>query len=459
MPNFDNISNLFPQLKGAYIVGGAVRDVLLGQSPPDYDIAAKNPYQLAKTLSQKINASLVRLGKGQDSIFRIVSDKYSFDITYLNDNCIQTDLMKRDFSVNALAYEVSSREIIDVAGGIHDLKAKKLRIVSSDVFQKDPIRLIRAFRISSMLNFTIHPHTLSTIALHATLIRNAAKERIHAELLKFFQTSGSYTYLEKMEATKLIFNIFPELLSLKKCEQNQHHQYDVLQHTLKAYYHLEQILNTRFSEQLPQPGQNINKNRQSLLKCAILLHDIGKPLVKTFHKTVHFYDHESKGADMAVQICKRLKFSNNQNDFIHAIIRNHLRPMNLFLSSPNGNFTHKNLIRFFLKCKNLTPYLVLHSVADSMAKRSDNKNNSEFIDFAKRVLKIFYNDFVPTQTKPAFITGKDLIREFKLTPSPLFKTILDDLQQATLCKVIKTRQQALQRVQFFLEKHPENFKD
>ena len=251
----------------------------------------------------------------------------------------------------------------------------------------------------------------------------------------------------------LLTAIFPEIETLKGCFQNRHHCYDVFVHTMKAYCHLETILND-CNKILPESAGDIFKcmdaNRAALLKCAVLLHDIGKPLRRTLdsRKNVHFCGHAHQSADMAKKISARLKFSTREKHFIDIIIRNHTRPLLLFLAHQGDTLTSRGKTRFFMRCKDDTPAVLLHSMADTMGKTQEyNKEKEAFLSFAKETIHDFFSNFNPKTKEPPLITGNDLINEFGLTPSPLFTTILNLVQEARLSNKIISRQAALTLVE------------
>jgi len=450
-------SKIFPQTKGSYIIGGSIRDLLLDRIPTDYDIAVtENPEKYAKKIAANTTGHIVEMGKPGQTIIRVVSGDNIFDIASLNGKSIEDDLKKRDFTINAMAYALSSGEIIDCLGGLRDLADKKIRMVSKNVFRKDPIRLIRAYRIGACLDFEIESQTVSLIRENADLIQNSAGERIRVELFKMLGTSKSYYYLSQMADAGLLMALFPDLGRLIGCLQNRHHHYDVFEHTMKAYYHLETILNDP-DKLLPdtssQIRQCIDQDRTALLKCAILLHDIGKPLVKTLNKRgeSHFFGHAQKSADMAQKISQSLKFANREKRFIDFIIRNHIKPLFLFAAHEKNKLAWKGLTRFFIKCGNNTPHLLLHSLADIKAKQKQlNQRNKTFISFVKELINDFFYSYKPRSKKPPLITGYDLIHTFGLTPSPEFKTILNLVEEAKLTNKVNSRSEALALVEGFI---------
>jgi tRNA nucleotidyltransferase/poly(A) polymerase len=450
--------DILPEAKGTYIVGGTVRDLLLHRTPTDYDIVVtKDPENFAIKMAQRTKGHVIQLGKPGQTTLRVASGDKIFDITSLNGKSIEDDLKKRDFTINAMAYHVYSEEIIDCLGGLQDLADKTVRMVSRKIFINDPVRLIRAYRIAAHLNFRIESQTASTIKSDAKLIHNSAGERIRVELFSMLGTSKSYDYLSQMDSSGLLTEILPDLAPLKGCLQNRHHLYDAFEHTLKAYDHLEILLNDLkivLPDTFAQIRQYVQKNRPALMKCAILLHDIGKPRVKSTDSNgrTHFYGHARKSADLARKISRKLRFSNHEKQFIDFIIRNHMRPLFLFTAHEKKTLTPKSITRFYKKCGDNTPALLLHAIADIKAKqnRTDQKNIA-LISFFKKMIYDFFYRFKPRINEPPLITGRDLIEIFGLSPSPLFKTILDRVDEAKLTDTIKNRTEALALAKEYLE--------
>ena len=447
-----------PKTKGAYIVGGSVRDLLLGKLPADYDIAViENPKTFAEKIAEKTSGRLVELGKPGQMLFRVVSKNYVYDISPIAGASIEDDLLKRDFTINALAWDLSSKRVIDCVDGQKDIADRKIRMVSKTVFQKDPIRLIRAYRISATFDFNIEPQTNAAIKNNAQLLQTSAGERIRSELFKILAASNSYYFLSQMAKTDVLQAIFPELTDLQTCFQNKYHLFDVFKHTMKAYSHLETILNDCHNflpEAYGQFKPCTDTFKGALLKCSILLHDIGKPLARTIDKkgNIHFYGHGKKSADMTKNIVHRLRFSNHEASYIDFIIRNHIRPLFLFIAHQNKTITQKGITRFFLKCGKYAPDLLIHTMADIKGKGNKNdERNEAFINFAKEMVKYYFSYFQPEKSKPSLITGRDLINNFALTPSPLFKKILRRVEEARISKKIKNKDEAVQLVKKILE--------
>ena len=255
-----------------------------------------------------------------------------------------------------------------------------------------------------------------------------------------------------MVDTGVLFYIFPELLELKHCSQNRYHQLNAFEHTLNAFYHLEELLETNF-KRLQIKNQSIvpqiDAKQVYLLKFSMLLHDIGKPVVQTMDEkgVFHFKDHERQGAKMAKDICKRLKCSNRDADSIYFMVRHHMRPLFLFTALQKHNATRKAVTRFFMKCAANIPALLILATADMLGKEKlPSEGSAAFINFIKQLMVDFETDYKAKNAAPPLITGHDLINEFGLKPSHLFKKILNRVETERLSRSDMTRQEAFNLV-------------
>jgi len=291
-----------PDDSNIYLVGGTVRDILLGTPPKDYDlVTTDDPKALAEQIAEKAKSRAVALGKPGLRIYRVTAGEQTFDIAPAKGGTIESDLKKRDFTINALAVSAATGKLIDLQNGIEDLHDAKIRMVSEENLTEDPLRMLRAYRMGACLNFTIEPKTGQTISKGAFRIYTSAGERIRDELLKLFGAANSYPYLAEMDETGLLSGIFPEIEPLKHCQQNRFHDADVFAHTLSAYAHLEKGISSP-ETLLPDTSAAALLLESApcvpLLKYSLLLHDLGKPETRTIDEkgTVHFYTHEAAGA-------------------------------------------------------------------------------------------------------------------------------------------------------------------
>lgn len=444
------IPKIFPKTKDAYIVGGSVRDLIRGQSPMDYDIAVfTDPRTFAERIVANQKGRIVEIGKQGKMVTRVILKDLLIDIVPAGGSTITEDLKKRDFTINAMAVDLHSGEVIDCVNGINDLEKKTIRMVSANAFRNDPLRMVRAFRLGASLDFEIDPLTASAIKKNANRITHSAGERIRVELLKLLLTPRAFSFISKMADAQILFEIIPELTALKECHQNRYHHYDVFDHTMKALQYFEALLDTTSGFMPENPDvldPFIHTQKGALLKFAILLHDIGKPAAKTRDEKskIKFHGHESISADMAAIICRRLRFSTNETEYVNFIIKNHLLPLSLYISHQNKTLTQKGINRFFMKCGNHTLDLLLHAIADFKGKDGEDIEKSRIFEaFAIEIIHSFFIDFKPKSIKPPLITGDDLIKELGLTPSPEFKTLLYKIEEARILNKINTKKEAL----------------
>ncbi|PIP41813.1 MAG: hypothetical protein COX19_02540, partial [Desulfobacterales bacterium CG23_combo_of_CG06-09_8_20_14_all_51_8] len=411
---------------------------------------------------------LVELGKPGKKIFRVItsnraaenlSDKrVIIDISPVNGRTIYDDLAKRDFTINAMAIATDSGRLIDHHQGMEDLSRKTIRMIARENFCADPLRLLRAYRFAAVLNFAMDDDTSRAIRTEAFRVHEAAAERIRDELFKLLTTPRACWAMGMMTDTGLLDEIFPELAPLKHCSQNAYHQFDAFEHSMKAFDFLEKLLH---GPESPPPGTEKIKPflplaaHFPLLKFSILLHDIGKPAARSTDEKgrIHFYGHEQPSADMAKAITRRLRFSNHDLAYVDFIIRNHIRPLSLFIADSRQRLPRKALARFFLQSGSLTRDLLVHTMADIHGKGIP-ENTRTFTEFIHKILVMHSDSFLPRKSSPPLITGNDLIQVFKLKPSPQFAKILASIEEERLSGTIHTRAQALDQVKKIF--HPEH---
>jgi len=434
-----------------WIVGGTVRDHLMGRKPMDYDIAVDgNPADFAAAFARAYGGRPVAIGRGDLQIHRVATLGGFFDFSRIEGGDIEKDLRRRDFTINAMAVSPAHGRLIDPMGGRKDLRHRRIRMVSSDVFERDPVRLVRAFRMAALFDLDLDPVTEERIRSQASLVTQSAGERVRDELLKILGANRASPTITRMNDDGVLGEILPELSALAGCRQNGYHQYDVLDHTMLSLSHLEAIYADP-SAWLPLQGRQARQSAACrdpiMLKLAVLLHDIGKPAARgTKNGRTHFQGHSSTGFEMAEAVFQRLRLSNRQGRFVGFMVRHHIRPLQLFLAHQRGDLTSRGRIRFFTRCGELTPALVLLATADMAGKQTPpGERFAAFARFADSLLEAYFRDFRPISLAPALITGKDLITILGLPPSPLFKQVLDAVEIERLEGRLETRQEALKR--------------
>jgi len=444
----NKLTDRVPRQPGVYIVGGTLRDLLLGHPPTDCDlVTTSDPLHYAHRLAAATGGKLVPLGKPGKMVYRVVTADLVYDICPVAGGSIETDLKRRDFTVNALALDVCNGRITDIAGGRADIRAGRIRMVSREALSADPLRMLRAFRIGAALGFSLEPSTMAAVSRLAGRITVSAPERIREELVKFFQTPASHTYLEQMAQSGLLFNIFPELKPLGDCRQNRHHRHDVWHHTLAAYGVLENLLSVKPRAE-PKIWELVSATTIQgwMLKFATLIHDAGKPATRTraADGAFHFHGHQKMGGRLAAAIADRLRCSSSEKERLCFLVEHHMRPMQLFLLGERSRLTPRALARFFVRCGQRTPDILLLSLADHGGKETaDAALPNAFSSFIIDLYERFRQEAGPRLQIRLPISGHDLVQELGLSPSPLFATILAEIRKALLTGEVTDRDSAL----------------
>jgi poly(A) polymerase len=437
----------------AYLVGGAVRDLIRGRQPKDYDVVvAGDPDVFARNLAYRMGGRVVLLNKDRFALFRVVGNTTLIDVTQMTGNDIASDLFSRDFTINAVACRLDTQRLIDCTGGIADIAQGTIRMVSEHNLQADPIRLLRAYRMAADMDYGIEHATRDAIRRNAHAIQRAAGERIWTEWQLILKSETSHRQISAMAQDGLLEALFPELTPLRHCTQNQqHHAHDAFSHTLAAYQALEALLmhpQRSFPTETAVFIQNLNLQDRSTLKLALLLHDIGKPAARGLNARghIHFHGHASAGATMAEPILRRLRAPNRIKALAEHIILQHQRPLLLLL-----NRSDKGLGRFFRLCGRHAPLLLLHAMADTLGKAPRQEpDKTASLDFFAGLLNTYCTRIQHALLEQRLVSGKELIDHFGLPPSPLFKTVLNKVEEARLAGLITDKQSALQWIDHYL---------
>jgi tRNA nucleotidyltransferase/poly(A) polymerase len=389
-----------------------------------------------------------------------VTHDYSFDLSPLIGNSIAADLANRDFTINAMAFDLSGQVLLDPLDGRFDLHNRIIKMASAQAFDNDPLRQLRAFRLAVQFHSRIESVTFQALKAGSGVIQTCAGERIRAELFKLLALPGTFEALEQMAACGLLFDLFPELALTQTCMQNEHHSYDVWTHTLAAGRQLEPLIDPGAQDQQKAPIRtavaHLQRHQQiGLLKMALLLHDVGKPATRRVDPEgrARFHGHGRRGAGMAARICSRLKCSRQESDTITGVIRHHNRPLWLARLHAENRLSDRAVTRLFIHCAELTPAVLLHATADVAGKRpAPDKEAVDCMHFIETLLARYFDSHARRLAAPALLTGRDLITAFGLAPSPLFRKLLDKVETARLAGEISEKQQALDLVAKLLDR-------
>lgn len=450
-----------------YLVGGSVRDLLIGvPNIKDVDLVMPSGSEdVARAFADLIGGSFFVLDE-ERKVTRVVKREpestLQFDFTNFEGPDLPADLARRDFTINAMAVDVrgfletrSLDGIIDLFGGREDVRRKVVRVADPKVLDDDPLRLLRAVRFAATLGFSIEQATTRHIRDRADLVAKPSAERIRDELFQILSAPGSGGHLLLMESLGLLRKLLPELGPLKDFAPGKHHLYDIFTHSIKTAEYVDIVLDT-FPSLSPEHAGTVLAHldqeleqfvtRRAALRFACLLHDNAKS--ETYSRDeeggIHFFGHDTVGADKALFICQRFRLSNDTSSVVARLIRHHMRPLNL--SAPGGP-SKRALYRYCRDLRDAVPESIALSLADAKAT-SEVMPAEGFTDTQKisgQLFDYYYGKFLRTEAKP-FVTGKDLIAR-GMKPGPKFREILDDIKERQAEGTLKDRQEALEYLQ------------
>ncbi|MBK7975596.1 MAG: HD domain-containing protein [Deltaproteobacteria bacterium] len=448
--------------EAVWVVGGTVRDALLGRPWHDLDLALEAELVLpfARALATETSATLVPLDDRLPTV-RVVAGagdgRVEVDLSGLRGAGIAGDLAARDLTVNALAVSLEELgaggvpAIVDPTGGIDDLRRAWIRVPSPSVLADDPLRVLRAHRFAATLGFTIEPRTREALRAHAGALASAAAERIRDELFKLLGAPGAGARLTDLWEDGLLGVILPEVEAMDGVTQNTFHHLDVLHHTLEAC--------RAFDEVCHDPGRFFGDHgsvieaylaegpNAALVLLSVLLHDVAKPATRVVDESgVHFYRHEAVGAEMTEAICARLRLSNRHTDTLVRWVAQHLGLKDLILLHRERRLVDRTVRRFLRRAGEDLAGLLSLVLADTRATRGpDFPPDAEvlLLDVCGRLLdedRVRRAD--PSLARP-LLRGRDLIEELGLAPGPLLGELLAAVEEARLDGTLRGRDDAL----------------
>jgi poly(A) polymerase len=439
----------------AFLVGGCVRDILLGHEPADYDVCTDaTPEQVLRIFPRsltvgakfgvvivvedsQVNVLPTGAGSANDPAAPIQVEVATFrsDIGYSDgrhpDSVVlaktpQEDVKRRDFTINALLMNPETNEVLDFVGGREDLRAGIIRAIGDpeERFREDKLRMVRAVRFASRLHYEIEPKTFRAIQDLALEIGQVSPERLRDELTKLLTEGAARRAFELLDETKLLPQLLPEIARMKGVEQPPqfHPEGDVWIHTLLML------------EKLPA-------GCSPTLAWGVLLHDVGKPATFTPASgpdgRIRFDRHAEVGTRMAEEISRRFRFSNDDKEQIAALVASHMKFKDVLQMKPAT-------LKRFARLNRFDEHLELHRLDCSSSHRMlDN------YDFVRRFM-----DETPAEEirPPRLLTGDDLLA-IGLKPGPAFKEILNAVEEAQLNDSIHTREEALILAKSLISSH------
>ena len=435
-----------------YVVGGTVRDFLMGKISYDRDLIVVD--EDAKSFSQKVaeffDGVFIPLDE-ENKIYRIVlKDKKNFlDITNPIGGNLEEDIMRRDITINAVAVNIKTGEIPSFCEfGIQDIQNKIIREIKEENFTDDPLRMLRVYRFYANLGFEISPELLNITKKHASLINKPAKERIEYELMKLFDGEFAAQALLKMDESEILEIIFPFVKELKQVPPNLHHHLDLFNHSIETVNQVQ-----KFYEISPKEVQEHLKkvdfggfSRLAHLKLAALMHDIGKFSTWTIEPDTgrhRFIKHEDVGAKLAIPILKKMCFSNKQIDYISYIIKKHMYPTAV-VSAPELN--DKVMMRYVRKSADNAIDTIIIAKADRVSAQGPEITKElveENITLLDKLLQFYLNTKETLAPLPKLLDGREVMSILNINPSPILGKILNKLHEAQISGDILTKDDAV----------------
>jgi poly(A) polymerase len=474
----------------AFVVGGFIRDSILGRTCRDIDITVQgDPIAIAREFAEAIGGTFFVL-KEQHSVARVLvsvrppthAAEQSGDVVTIDfvgfDADVESDLARRDFTINSIAVPCSvvaahmtehgvalpgiAGQAIDPFGGLDDLADHRIRITSSSVFADDPGRLLRAVRLAMELGFSMDHETETLVSENAWRISEVAAERTREELLKLLSLPCAHDGLHYLDRVGLLTAVFPELEECRAVEQPMCHFWDVLEHSIQTVATFEYIAgasewqhgNDEMLGYLTDDSggyiyfENMVSNeasRLTLTKLACLLHDIAKPVTKSLQEDgrARFIGHSNQGADAAREIMQRLRFSTNETTYVETLVYNHLRP---FQMSAEGLPSSRAVYRFFRDTKESGIGTLYLAMADYLACRgplfimSEWRIVCDLVGFIMEEHRRQQAVIAPSK----LIDGNELMRTLGLKPGPKLGVLLESIREAHAAGAISSKEEALE---------------
>lgn len=438
-----------------YVVGGAVRDWLAGRDCRDLDLAMEQgAIDFARRLARLLGGSFVLLD-GDEGVARVVWQDYVIDLADFRGGVkkIEEDLALRDFTINAMAIPFRKEEddktrLIDPLAGQDDLRRGIVRATSSRIFIDDPLRLIRAVRLAATFSFDLAPDTGDLVQDEHDLIKRAAVERILVELDLIMQSPRADLAITMMKENGLLAQVLPELQAGVGVAQPASHHLDVFGHNLAALTFMMKIQRhpqDYFSDSASLATYLADGRRRVLLRWAALFHDLGKPAAARLRDgRITFYNHDNIGANIFRQVGERLRWSRWSIELVSRLIASHMWPFHLCNVGRGGDVSTKACLRLVKSLAEDLPGLFMLAMADSLAGQGPGKPEGmeEEIDgLYQQVVDVVSRQIEPVLAGPPLLNGHDLIT-LGYQPGPLFRKILDGLEQVRIDGDVVDRDQA-----------------
>jgi poly(A) polymerase len=443
----------------AWIVGGAVRDAVLGREVSDLDLAvAGDPGAAARAIAQRIGEHAFELS-AEFGTWRVAASGHGWqiDVTALRGEGIEADLAERDFTIGAVAVPLAGGEPINPYAGLADLADKRLRAVGEASFTADPLRLLRAARLAAEMDLEIEPRTVALARAAASRAADPAGERQLAELRQLMGGPDPLRGLRLLDELELTPVVLPEVAELQGVEQGPNHHLDVyghtiavLEHTLEVEGDLERFAGERADEVaalLEEPLAD-EVSRRTALRFGALLHDIAKPQTKAERDGfVGFRGHDQVGAEVIGRICKRLRASRKLTQHLQALALHHLR---LGFLIPEMPLSPRRVHAYLRATEPVAVDVTLLTVADRLSARGKGPIASPemvaaHLQLAREMIAAAL-DWRRDGPPEPLLRGDEVAAELGIEPGPELGSALAELEAAQYAGEIADREGALQHL-------------
>jgi len=497
-PALGELVSRLPAGTEAYLVGGAVRDLLLGRPLVDLDLAVpRGAVALARRLADGLGAAFVALDD-ERGVARVVWERagrrLEVDVADFRADDLAGDLRARDLTVNAMAMPLDggrdvsgAPEIIDPAGGQVDLRDGVVRLLAPAVLRDDPLRTLRAVRVAAQLGFRLDEQSAAWIVEAAPLLAAAAPERIREELWKCVVAPEPAATLRRLDELGLLALVLPEVGPAHGMAQSPPHREDVWEHSLSVVEQTAAVIalvqrlaaaatadDSRgetaagadatlaaalapfaplLAERLARPLAAGHEARGHLLLAA-LFHDLGKPRTRSVGEDgrIHFYSHEQAGERLAADRLGALRFAQAEVERVSAIVRHHMRPLQLQRPTP---LSPRSLHRYHRATGDLGPEVCLLSLADNLAKGAERAHGAwpEFVARVAEMLDASFFRHDEVVAPPPLLRGGELIAELGAEPGAWTGELLRFLAEAQAAGEVRTREDAVAAARTWWQQH------
>lgn len=457
-----------------YLVGGAVRDLLLNRAVHDLDfVVPGRAIPLARKVADALGGSFYPLDAERDA-GRVLLPQHgaALDFVAQQGASLEEDLGVRDFTINAMALSLHDAALHDPLGGAADLRAKRLRMTGSLAFANDPVRVLRAVRMAAAFGLQMEAETRAALRAAVPALGQVSPERRRDEIFRLLLAPKPATSLRALDVFGALSVLFPELEPLKGLEQSPPHIYDVWNHSLHVVDKLGLVFSAldenypadgvgelvsgltvlrlgRYRSQISQhlAGELVpGRPRRGLLLLAALLHDAGKALTRTVDANgrIRFFEHEARGAELIEARAQAMHLSSDEIELLRTIVAHHMRP---FLLTHTGKPPSRRAIyRYFRDAGAAGVDICLLSLADQLGKRGPEVNEKELtatLDTLRALLEGYYEHADEIVSPPVLLNGNDLMNELGLKPGRKVGEILEALREAQAMGNVPDRAAAL----------------